>query len=115
MRKTFGLFVLLYSGLGMAGGYSEWSSPTRIDVERSGGFMVYGSFGNPGGCSVGNRFYVQVSHPQYDKMYAAVLAAYSAGTKVRAYLHDCGPVTWYSVSSTTYNYLTSSGVLQVSK
>lgn len=33
-----------------AAGYSEPAVPTRIDIVRSEGFMLFGAFGNPSGC-----------------------------------------------------------------
>jgi len=98
-----------------AGGRTNWAVPTQIDVERGGGFMVYGDFGNPSECSISNRFYIKIGHPQYDKIYSAVLAAFSSGSKIRIYSHDCEPVMWYSVASTTYNVLNRYGDFQIKK
>ena len=92
-----------------AGGRITWAVPTQIDIERANGVMVYGSFGNPAGCTIANRFYIKKDHPQYEKIYAALLTAYTAKKRIRAYIHGCEPVTWYSVSTTTYNVLGGSG------
>jgi len=87
----------------MAAGWTVAAVPTQIDIERSGGFMVYGAFGNPGGCAIGDQFYVKSDHTQYKEIYAAALAAFTAGYKLRAYIHSCEAVTWYTVAPNAYN------------
>lgn len=105
--------LVLLSPLSYAGGFTQFATPTKIDIERGGGFMVYGAFGNPGGCTVPDRLYVKKDHSQYDKIYATVLAAFMSGKRVQAYAHSCAPVGWYSVESTTYNTLDPWGVLNI--
>ena len=83
-----------------AAGFSNFATPTRIDIERDNGFMIYGDFGNAGECTNSNQIYVQSSHPQYDKIYAAALAAFTSGAKVQAYIHSCTTIRWYSTSRT---------------
>ena len=111
--KYIAILLMFFSSLCYAGGWSESVTPTRIDIERSGGFMVYGGFGNAGGCSVTNMVYVQIGHPQYKEIYAAILAAFTAGKKVQMYIHSCGPVGWYSISATTYNIMGPSSALNI--
>ena len=115
MKYLIPIFTVFMSFAVSAGGRTNWAVPTQIDVERGSGIMVYGEFGNPNQCSVSNRFYIKIEHPQYDKIYSAVLAAFSSGDKIRVYSHACEPVTWYSVISTTYNVLNNSGDFSIKK
>ncbi|WP_256489520.1 hypothetical protein [Pleionea sp. CnH1-48] len=39
-----------------------------------------------------------------------ILAAYTAQQDIRVYAHSCGPVGWYSVATTTYNFLSSGSI-----
>ena len=107
------ILLTLISTASVAGGWSNMATPTRVDIERGNGFMVYGRFGNAGTCTITDRFYVQKSHPQYKEIYSTVLAAFMSGKKVQAYIHSCNPVGWYSVASTTYNTLGPSGALNI--
>ena len=103
----FKLFVVLWLLLPiqevLAGGFSAAATPTRIDIVRGGGLMLYGAFGNPSSCIIGDKLYVKAEHPQYDKIYAMVLMAYASGKKVFGYSHSCEPVSWYSTAENTFN------------
>lgn len=105
--------LYLFSHYSYAGGWATPAVPTHIEIERGGGFMVWGAFGNAANCSKAASFYVKADHSQYDKVYATVLAAYMAGKKVKPYIHTCEPVGWHSVSSVTYNTMTRSGALYI--
>lgn len=104
------VMLLISSTATYAGGYGAWATPTRIDVERGNGFMFYGAFGNPNNCSSNTRFYVPISHPQYEQIYALVLAAFTSGKQVLPYFDKCDPVMWYSAATVTYNYVTYGSV-----
>ena len=91
----------------LAGGFSEGAIPTRIDIDRGSGVMVYGAFGNPAGCTVADRVYIGITHPQYQQIYSTVLAAFASGKRIQVYSHSCKPVGWYSVDSVTYNQVES--------
>lgn len=95
--------------------WSNWAIPTQIDVERGGGFMVYGAFGNPNGCSVGDRFYVAREHPQYQEIYSSILAAFSSEKEVRVHIRDCEAVSWYATSETNFNVLKATGSVSIRK
>ena len=114
--KLIAAFVFLF-GLSSvnvyAGAWSQSAVPSRIDIERAGGVMVYGEFGNAGNCSVSNRFYLKTDHPQYAQAYSAILAAFSSGKKVQVYVNTCGALTWYASTSTTFNIVTAAGVVHV--
>ena len=98
----------------MAGGYTAWGVPTRIDVVRNEGVMVYGPFGNPAGCTVTDQFFVAYSSTQYAQIYAALLTAIAAGKQIQVYAGSCAPATWYAVASTTYNLVTGGEVVNIS-
>jgi len=116
MKKLI-VTLILVSALGTsianASGRSVWAIPTQIDIERGNGFMVYGAFGNPGECTSSNKFYVKKEHPQYDKIYSAILAAFTSAKKIRTYIHECEPNLWYSSASVTYNTLMPNGDVQI--
>lgn len=112
MRSLAFLFSLVAS-VANAGGWSNEAVPTRVDIERDSGFMIYGAFGNGGSCVVPDQIYVQRAHPQYKEIYATVLAAFMSGKKVQAYIHECKSVGWYAVPETTFNNLTPSGALNI--
>ncbi|MCU8089766.1 hypothetical protein [Shewanella sp. SM21] len=98
-------FLPLFACNVWAGGFTAFAIPTRIDIDRGNGLMVFGAFGNPGGCTVGDRIYININHPQYQQIYAAILAAFASGKKIQAYSHECKPASWYSVEAVTYNHV----------
>jgi hypothetical protein len=95
------------------GGWTGWAVPVRVDVVRNEGVMVYGSFGNPGGCTVADQFFVAIGHPQYNQIYATLMTALTAGRQVMAYVDSCSPETWYTVSSVTFNFVDVSSALNI--
>ncbi|MBE0380411.1 DUF5992 family protein [Pseudoalteromonas prydzensis] len=109
------LFLIFFTSSVKAGNWSQTAEPTRIDIERGNGVMIYGAFGNAGECSTSNKVFIEKSHPQYDKVYAMVLAAFASNKKLRIYIHSCKPVTWYAVKETTFNTLTSAGAINILK
>ena len=116
--KNIGLLtcsiLLLYSSVAISGGRATPATPTKIDtVGVHNGFMIWGAFGNPAGCTQANAIWVKGAHPQYDKIYSTVLAAFMAGKKINVYAHSCEPVGWYSTTDITYNVLGPSGDLQI--
>ncbi|MBL8339727.1 MAG: hypothetical protein JNM97_23375 [Rhodoferax sp.] len=109
--------VLLLAALpmvGVAGGFTAPGVPTRVDIVRSEGFMVFGSFGNAAGCTVGNQVFVRSEHPQYKAMFAMVVTAYVAKQKVSFYSGDCEAVTWYTTPAVTYNTVTGNESMTLS-
>ena len=116
MKQYYSVLAFLLAVMSfcsIAGGWSQAAVPSRIDIERAGGVMVYGNFGNAGACTIDGRFYLKTSHPQYQQAYAAILAAFSSGKKVQVYIHTCEPVGWYAVTSTTFNIVNESGAINV--
>ena len=113
IRSTLACLALACGHAAWAGGYTALAVPTRIDVVRSEGFMVYGAFGNPGGCTFGDQVFVKLSHTQYKQIYAAALAAYMSKNKVVAYVGGCEAVTWYSIPSNTFGIVDSSTSLSI--
>ena len=111
VRCALTLFALSFSTLAAAGGWTAWAVPTGVDIVRGEGLMVWGDFGNPGGCTASNSFLVPISHPQYKEIYAALLLAMATGKKVAGYTSVCAAANWYSVPSTTYNWMGSGDAL----
>jgi hypothetical protein len=111
MKKWIGIALLCASGAASAAGNTNAAVPTRIDVERGNGFMIFGEFGNAGGCTIGNQIYVRISHPQYKELYATALAAFAGKFKLQAYIHGCETVSWYAIPSTTYNIMEPGGAM----
>ncbi|HKS72849.1 MAG TPA: hypothetical protein VJQ82_06590 [Terriglobales bacterium] len=107
------LLSLLATTTSYAGAYTAWATPTQIDVVTNQGFMVYGSFGNPNGCTVADQFFVYASDTQYRQAYAQILAALTANRQIKVYVTECDPISWYSVASTTYSALTDSSAIQI--
>ena len=108
LSSFIGGVLCISFGIGVchAVGYTVFATPTQIEVVRNQGFMVYGAFGNPGSCTVGDQFFVLFTNTQYNQMYATILAAFTTGTQISVYVPECDPNSWYSVPSTTYQTLT---------
>ena len=86
------LLSALVTTTSYAGAYTAWATPTQIDLVTNQGFMVYGAFGNPNGCTVANQFFVFASDTQYRQMYAQILDAFTAGKQISVYITECDPV-----------------------
>ena len=113
MRKFTLLSLLFLSMPALSGAFSNVAVPTRVDIERGNGFMVYGNFGNPMNCTYGERFFIQKTHPQYSEIYSTILAAFTANKKIKLYSSSCQPATWYSKPEFTYNTVTSNGTVYI--
>jgi hypothetical protein len=118
LQRTLGKVALLValvttSSTSLAGGWTAWAVPTRVDVVRTEGLMVYGSFGNPGGCTVPDQFFVAINHPQYNQIYATLMTAMVTGRQIMAYSIECDSETWYSVPATTYNTVTAGSAVNM--
>lgn len=106
---------MLYSTFAISGGRTSPAVPTKIDtIGVHNGFMIWGAFGNPAVCTEANAIWVKGEHPQYDKIYSTVLAAFMAGKNISAYAHSCETVGWYTTPDHTFNVLGLSGDLQIS-
>lgn len=116
MKLLTAMAILLVATSAKAGAWSAAAVPTRIDVVQAGtaGFLVYGTYGNPAGCVVGDVVFVKATHPQYNKMYATALLAFTSGKNLMAYAGNCDSVPWLSVPATTYNILNDTGSLSIS-
>ena len=113
LRAASALIALIFSSLASAGAWTTSGVPTGVDVVRSEGLMVWGSFGNPNGCTASNAFMVPISHPQYKEIYAALLFSMATGKPVIGYASVCAPATWYTVASTTFNWMGSGDALNL--
>lgn len=114
MIRVFVLLITIFSSIKIyAGGSTNWVTPTRIDLERGRGMMVYGLFGNPSDCTIPNQIYVNSDHPDYDRIYSMILAAYMSGKKISAYSHSCDSVGWYSSTNVTYNIIQQNSAVYI--
>ena len=104
---------LLCATTTFAGTWTDLGVPTRVDLVANQGLMVYGAFGNTSSCTVPDRFFIPATHPQYKEIYAALLTAMSTEKQVEAYIDNCAPVNWYSVPSTTYSWMSTSGAVNI--
>ena len=105
MKLYLFLSLVFFSLPSIAGGWSHWASPTQVDMERGNGIMVYGAFGNPSACGLKDRFYLPKTHPDYDKIYGVILAAFTAQKELRVYSHNCGKVGWYATETDAFNFI----------
>ena len=110
--KYISILILFLSSTAFAGGWTDPAVPTRIDIVRNSGLMIYGTFGNASNCSVADKVFIPADHAQYNQIYAAALAAFSAGKKIQLYSRSCSPMGWYSIDSVTYNTMTD-GALNI--
>lgn len=108
MRKLV-IFCFFLSSYSYASGWSVAAVPERVDVVRANGLLVWGAFGNASNCTISNRYFIKLDHPQYKEIYSMVLTAYLTGKKIKIYSNTCESLTWYSVPETTYNTLTAGG------
>ena len=102
------------SSTAFAGEWSSYATPTKINIVRGEGIMVWGYFGNPGSCVTSNTFFVESNHPQYKEIYSAILMVFKDNKKVQTYIHSCAPVEWLTTSSTTWNIMSSNSALNLS-
>ena len=117
MRLYWIAAAALFVGPCFAGDFTPWAVPTRVDVVRGEGFMVFGSFGNPNSCSIGDRFFVPLvvdptthvasaaATELYNQMYAMALMAVAAGKPLQAYVDQCATQGWYTGPTVTFNQL----------
>lgn len=114
MKKLLAVTMLCVSAAASAGGWTSTGaddgSVIFIEVVRAQGFLVKGNFGNPAGCTVtnANHIWVDISHPQYDQLYATALAAFMGGKKIKAYVHNCTDIGWHGG---TFNSLNGAGAM----
>jgi hypothetical protein len=114
MKKFLSLLGLLFVMNGAHAQFTQFAVPTKIELHTSTGFLVYGDFGSPVGCTVPNVIFVSINHSQYKQAYATVLSAYLTKKKVYAYIHSCETLGFYS-SSTTVNSLHPGGVFGIAE
>lgn len=103
------ILIVLISTNSIAATWSGFAVPTRVDIVRNDGFMIYGDFGNAAECDVANQIFVRMDHPQYDAIYSSALAAMMSKSEIQAFIHACELVSWYSLTkshNTLYSYST---------
>ncbi len=97
-----------------AGGSTAYAVPTKIEIVRGQGFIIFGAYGNPGPtpCTRVDTIWVPISHPQYSELLSTALSAFAGQFKLQAYVHTCTSIGWHGG---TYNELTSHGALYISR
>lgn len=113
MKKIIIILTLLFISEAVlsAHGSTSYAVPTKLEVVRGQGFMVFGDFGNPGECSTSNTIWVPIEHPQYDQLYSTALTAFTANKKIQAYIHSCVNMGWHGG---TQNTLSAPGAMYLS-
>ncbi len=112
VKKLLALLLLSMSTTGFAAGTTAWAVPTEVDVTYAG-IMVYGAFGNPGGCTINDQFFVPVNTTQYKEILAMLMMAFATGKQVAIYVNSCETVGWYTIPSTTFGFMHSAGMIYV--
>lgn len=79
-----------------ATGWTSQAVPTSIENMRNNGFVINGTFGNANSCQRTNAIFVPKEHPQYELMYSMATSALMGGKELKAYIHACTLVGWYS-------------------
>ncbi|MEO9601263.1 hypothetical protein [Parasphingorhabdus sp.] len=97
-----------------AGGWTNDVIPTKVEIVRNQGFLIFGAFGNLGStpCATGDPVWVANTHSEYTELLSSALTAVAGQLKLRIYAHNCATVSWHG---TDYNQLTSSGAMYVSR
>ena len=69
---------------------------TYLEVMADGSLLVEaeGGWENPDGCAHPSRIFVPSSNPFLDRYYAAILAAYTSGNDVWAWVAGCQQMAW---------------------
>ena len=111
MKKYIAAVIFALSASQAFAGWTDSAVPSRVDLDRGNGFMVWGDFGNPNSCQNGDQFYVNKDHPQYKEIYSMVLTAIVSGRMVKAYITSCEQALWYS-SNTTNTMKGADSVIQ---
>jgi hypothetical protein len=95
---------MLLSAPVLAGaGWSGIAVPTSIDLVRGEGFMIFGQFGNAGGCTYTNQIFIQADAPDYKLLLATAMLAFSSGRELMVYTDSCVARAWYAPSTNTFN------------
>jgi hypothetical protein len=119
MKSTIvsSMLAMLIAVDACAGGWTNWATPTQIDVVGTdsalapAGLMIYGTFGNVGNCTQSDRIFIPASHGQYNEILAAALSANISGRRIRGYVSSCTPHLWYSNTSITYDFVDDGGAV----
>jgi hypothetical protein len=118
MKRLISLFTLsasLFAAPIYAAGWTNWAAPTRIDLVAASpaGIMIFGAFGNPGPCSNADQFFLPATHPDYTRIYAAVVAALATGQQIRGYISACQDQGWYAPAGTTFPFVGSGDAVSI--
>ncbi|MEP2990309.1 MAG: hypothetical protein ABJN65_00980 [Parasphingorhabdus sp.] len=97
-----------------AGGWTANEVPVKVEIVRGQGFMIFGSYGDPGNtpCGTDNGIWVPKEHTQYAELLSTALSAFAGQFKLQAYVHTCVNIGWHGGE---YNQLSNSGALYISR
>lgn len=95
-KTTAVCFVsLLFPFSALASGWTGYGKISELNQQPSGqaDVVIIGSFpGNPTSCAVTDRFLLDVTSAREERMFAMLLAAFTAGREVRLFVTDGCPV-----------------------
>ena len=106
MKNYFIFFILSFSSAVFAGGWTTTAPVEHVEIIRGQGFEIKGGFGNPSNCTVSDKVFVSINHPQYQQLLSVSLAAFMGSKKLRIYSHQCIDYGWHGG---THNELTGAG------
>jgi hypothetical protein len=114
-RALFILVLLMFARPAYAaGGWTAYAVPTEIEIVRDQGFIIFGTFGNPGAtpCTEGNSVFISTSHPQYASLLSTALSAVAGGLSLKAWVSGCTVIGWHGG---TWNTLSATDALYVKR
>ena len=102
------LYVLVMSPYAYCAGYTNWATPTNMELVYGGsppgfGLLISGAFGDLNACGVANYIYVPQSNGAYKDIVAMVLAAMTAGREMQFYTNSCVPIPFHWASGSVIN------------
>lgn len=86
------LFILVSSSLSQANSSFSSTTISGVVVHDFGNEIIIelaNSVSNGEDCSINSSFVLLKSHPSFDQMYAAILSAFHAGTKIEGWVNGC--------------------------
>ena len=96
--KKFGILVILCSifasPLAFAGGYTNWATPTSVQLV-DGGLLIAGAFGDPNACGKSDYVFVPGTNNDYKESVSLAFSALTAGRQMRIYITACTTVSFH--------------------
>ena len=95
MKYALILPLLVFASMANSAGYSSWGVPTMIE-QVNDGILVFGSFGDPSGCSKADHIfvpYMQADEKGYHTASSIIFMAFAAQKELRFYSNSCAQVS----------------------